>query len=240
MGVGSLGRGGERIRLTWARNGRENGPMSYLLRLSARFSLLLLLAVFAGTIAQAAEAPRKWTNTAGKSVTGSLVEKGDGWVKVEIKSTVHRIKLDTLSEADQEYVKNVKISKDLALRVSIDSQKPGDMAIDERTIQLELEGVDDRKLYCLLVWISQVQSGQGSRIKHVVEAFYKKDGKYTHKASFSDNKKSGQIYRGYAVRILDSEGQMLAETASPSSNLDYLDKARTNYKPKPKNAPDKD
>lgn len=208
------------------------------------FSLLLMV-VLTGTNAQASEEPRMWTNLKGNSVTGILVEKGDGWVKVEIKSKVHKIELDTLSKEDQEYVKKAKISKKFALRVTTESHKPDDIEVDERKVHVELEGVDGRKLYCLVVWIARFQSGQGTRnegtrIKYVVEDFCDKDGKYSHEASFSLDQKDGQVYKGYAVRILDKEGNTLAETADPSSNLTFLDKARTSYKPEPKDTQDED
>jgi len=204
--------------------------------LSLGFSLLLL--ALAGTGLRASEAPRKWTNQEGRSVTGSLVEKGDGWVKIEIRSKVHKIELNTLSKADQEYVEKVKLSKKFALRVTTESGDAKTSGNNTVKAHVELEGVDDRHLYCLLVWISQLQSSKGTRIRHVIEAFYDKDGKYTHEATFSSNRDGGQIYRGYAVRVMDQEGNTLAETAEPPSNLSYLDKARTSYKPKPKESAD--
>nr|NIP94387.1 hypothetical protein [Akkermansiaceae bacterium] len=49
----------------------------------------------------------------------------------------------------------------------------------------------------------------------------------------------GESYRGYAYRFLDERGNKLAESGNPSSFVKYLDKARSSFKPLPKEAGEK-
>lgn len=208
-----------------------------------RRSLLVfggLLACLAVSTPGLAQESREWTNTKGKSVTGTMVEKGDGWVKVEIKSKVHKIKLETLSKEDQEYVRNTRIRKEFACKVKEASRKASNIDFNIRTVTLQLEGVADLgEVYCQLVWISSLRTGGGPSIKAVVEAYYDRDGEYSHEAMFSNNAKVGESYRGYAYRFLDERGNKLAESGNPSSFVKYLDKARSSFKPLAKEAGEK-
>jgi hypothetical protein len=62
--------------------------------------ILVLLALSASTLS-GEETARLWTSKSGKSVKGVLKEKEDGWVKILIKSRIHKIQITTLSEEDQ-------------------------------------------------------------------------------------------------------------------------------------------
>ena len=69
----------------------ENVEM-FILRSSVRFLLLVLLAVLVlpapAEDEPEGEKPRVWTSVDGKKLTGTLEEKGEGWVKLKIKGKV--------------------------------------------------------------------------------------------------------------------------------------------------------
>lgn len=207
--------------------------MSYARKKSIVFLLWLLLVVFASIQSQAGEEPRKWTNKKGKSVKGIMVEKGEEWVKVEIKDKVHKIPLDSLSEEDQEYVKKTEILKEFAVKLTTASRKASDGDFDVRTLKIEVEGVNDRRLYFVLVWLSQLRTTGGTSIAREVEGFLTKDEVRDYEARFSNVRTlGGEAYRGFALRILDESGKVLKEGAEPSSGLKFLEDARMRRKPK--------
>jgi hypothetical protein len=85
------------------------------------------------------------------------------------------------------------------------------------------------------VWISKKKSDQGGgsvSIKEKLECFYDRDGIYSHEASFFDNK-NGDDFRGWAIRVIDLEGTVIAERASASSYLRYLKTVVTRRAPVP-------
>lgn len=72
--------------------------------------VVTLAAVFAGTSVQA----RIWTNTAGQTLEAELVkvERGQVYLRLAKDRKVHPLKIDSLSDADQEFIKQYE--KDMA------------------------------------------------------------------------------------------------------------------------------
>ena len=183
-----------------------------------------VMAVLAASPLAAEERPRPWTNKDGKSVTGTLKEKGDGWVKILIKSRLHEIPLDTLSEEDREYIGKAKLYKTLRMRVTTVRAESSNAAkgIDIRKIKLVLENVQGRKLKFRLVWIAQAQGHKTYGPHRTVRAEYDVDGEYVHQETFWRSTNGAQ-YKGYAVRLTDDKGNTVAETASLVPLLRFLD-----------------
>ena len=218
---------------------REDAWM-FFARLSIRFLLLQVLAcavlsAFAEREPEG-ENPRIWTSADGRKLTGTLEEKGEDWVKLKIKGKVYTLKLEKLSKEDQDYLKTHKIWKPLEIRTELKSYKDNDLEQNVMTLDVEFANMEENsELYLLLVWISKKKSdltGGSVSIKEKLECFYDRDGVYSHEASFYDNK-NGDDFRGWAIRVMDMKGKIIAERASASSYLRYLKTVVTRRAPVP-------
>ena len=225
--------------MTVLREMREDAWM-FLKRLSIR---VLLLQVLACTVLSAfaehepeGEKPRIWTSADGRKITGTLEEKGEDWVKLKIKDKVYTLKLEKLSKEDQDYLKTHKIRKPLEIRTELKSYKDNDLERTVMTLDVEFANMEENsELYLLLVWISKKKSerARGSvSIKEKLECFYDRDGVYSHEAGFYDDK-NGDDFRGWAIRVMDMKGVVIAERASAAGYLHYLEKVITRQAPVP-------
>lgn len=179
------------------------------------------------------EEERVWTSADGRTLRGVLKERGDDWVKIQIKDRVHKIKLEKLSAKDREFLKN--LIKPLEVKVEVKSWLDRGLDLDMKTLKLDLKNVEKGKeLYGLLVWVSALKTGGGSSIKSKVESFYREDGTHKYEAGFLKHGVIGESYRGYALRLYDEEGRVVAERSSSSAVAKFLDKANPRYKPVPK------
>ena len=212
----------------------------FFARLSIRFLLLQVLAcavlsAFAEREPEG-EKPRIWTSADGKKLTGTLEEKGEDWVKLKITGKVYTLKLEKLSKEDQDYLETHKIRKPLEIRTELKSYKDNDLEQTVMTLDVEFANMEENsELYLLLVWISKKKSdltGGSVSIKEKLECFYDRDGVYSHEASFYDNK-NGDDFRGWAIRVMDMKGKIIAERASASSYLRYLKTVVTRRAPVP-------
>ena len=195
--------------------------------LQKRASAFVLFVVLAGGIGRGEELPRTWTNRDGKTVTGTLVEKGDGFAGILIKGRKHQIKLSTLSEEDREYVANAKLFQTLRMRVQTVKAESSnaDKGLDIRRLKVELENVGERKLNFRLIWIAQTRERSTYGRHREVTKVYENDGEYFHQETFYTRSANGAQYKGYAARITDEDGNTLAETASMRPFLRFLDEA---------------
>ena len=182
------------------------------------------------------EKPRVWTSADGRKLTGTLEEKGEDWVKLQIKGKVYTLKLEKLSKEDQDYLKTHKIRKPLQIRTELKSYKDNDLEQTVMTLDVEFTNMEENsELYLLVVWISKKKSDQSSgsvSIKEKLECFYDRDGVYSHEASFFDNK-NGDDFRGWAIRVMDMKGKVLTERASSAGYLRYLKTVITRRAPVP-------
>lgn len=182
------------------------------------------------------EKPRVWTSADGRKLTGTLEEKGEDWVKLQIKGKVYTLKLEKLSKEDQNYLKTHKIRKPLQIRTELKSYKDNDLEQTVMTLDVEFTNMEENsELYLLVVWISKKKSDQSSgsvSIKEKLECFYDRDGVYSHEASFFDNK-NGDDFRGWAIRVMDMKGKVLTERASSAGYLRYLKTVITRRAPVP-------
>lgn len=209
--------------------------MSYRWMISERLLLSILLVVLTSISLPAEEKSRVWTSSDGRTLTGVLKEKGDGWVKIEIKRKIHQIKLEKLSKKDREYIKNLVIYKPLEVKVRLESYKDSGLDKNIKTVILELTNVPkETEYYCLLVWISALKTSGTIGIKSVVESFLNSDCVEKYEAGFYNNRKVGEAYRGYALRLYDPEGKIVAERVSSNAYTKYLDQAPARFKPEPK------
>ncbi|MDP6209450.1 MAG: hypothetical protein QGG01_14145, partial [Roseibacillus sp.] len=62
------------------------------------------------------EIQRVWTSADGKTLTGTLEGQGEDWVKLKVKDKIYKLKLDILSQADQDYLKTQAGSKQVVKR----------------------------------------------------------------------------------------------------------------------------
>ena len=209
-------------------------------RVAIRFLLLQVL-IFAVLPVSAEsepeeEKPRIWTSVDGRKLTGTLEEKGEDWVKIKIRGKVYNLKLEKLSKKDQDYLKTHKIRKPLEIRTELKSYKDNDLKRTVMTLDVEFANMEENsELYLLLVWISKKKSELTSgsvSIKEKLECFYDRDGVYSHEAGFYDDK-NGDDFRGWAIRVMDTKGTVIAERASASSYLRYLETVVTRRAPVP-------
>jgi hypothetical protein len=201
-------------------------------------SVLVALMALPGFAAeeQEGEKPRLWTSADGKKLTGVLEEKGEDWVKLKVKGKLYKLKLAKLSQADRDYLKTHKVKKPLVIKTELKSYKDTDLKKTIKNLDVEFRNVEENaELYLLVVWISKKKSderGGDVSIKEKLECFYDRDGVYSHEAGFYDHK-NGDDYRGWAIRVMDMKGRILAERASASSYLRYLKTVVTRRAPRP-------
>ena len=209
-------------------------------RVAIRFLLLQVL-IFAVLPVSAesepeGEKPRIWTSVDGRKLTGTLEEKGEDWVKIKIRGKVYNLKLEKLSKKDQDYLKTHKIRQPLEIRTELKSYKDNDLKRTVMTLDVEFANMEENsELYLLLIWISKKKSELTSgsvSIKEKLECFYDRDGVYSHEAGFYDDK-NGDDFRGWAIRVMDMKGMVIAERASASSYLRYLETVVTRSAPVP-------
>jgi len=218
----------------------EDAPM-FLAGVLTRRLVLPVLVAFMGLTALAAEEqegekPRVWTSADGKKLTGVLEEKGEGWVKLKVKGKLYKLKVEKLSQADRDYLKTHKVMKPLVIRTELKSHKDTNLKKTVKTLDVEFKNMEEKtELYLLVVWIAKKKSDERAgaiSIKEKLECFYDQDGVYSHEAGFYDNK-NGDAYRGWAIRVMDMKGRVLAERASASSYLRYLKTVVTRWAPRP-------
>ena len=218
---------------------REDAAMFFLrclcVTLLYSFPILVVLPAHADDEPEG-EKPRVWTSADGRKLTGTLEEKGEDWVKLQIKGKVYTLKLEKLSKEDQDYLKTHKIRKPLQIRTELKSYKDNDLEQTVMTLDVEFTNMEENsELYLLVVWISKKKSDQSSgsvSIKEKLECFYDRDGVYSHEASFFDNK-IGDDFRGWAIRVMDMKGKVLTERASSAGYLRYLKTVITRRAPVP-------
>ncbi|MFM1560534.1 MAG: hypothetical protein ACKJSK_14570 [Roseibacillus sp.] len=176
----------------------------------------------------AEEIARTWTNNGGKSVTGVLKEKGEGWVKILIKSRIHRIEVDTLSDEDQEYIRSAKIYRTLRMRVTTVKAQPSnaEQGRDIRKVKVALENVQERKLKFRQVWIAQTPGRQTYGVHRVVDVDYDQDGEYFHQEIFYSRTSNGAQDKGFAARLINEDGNTLAEATSMRPFVRFLEESR--------------
>lgn len=183
----------------------------------------------------AEEKPRVWTSADGRKLTGTLEEKGDDWIKLRVRGKVFRLNLEKLSQEDREFLKDYKIKKPLVVRTELKSTKDPDLKKTDKTLNIEFRNMEEnQELYVLVMWIGKKNSditGGDVGIMQQLECFYGRDGVYPHRASFYDNQKVGESYRGWAIRVMDMKGSILLERASADSHLRYLKNAVTRQAP---------
>lgn len=252
--------------------------MSYIKTLCARASgVVVTLVIVAGPL-QAEEEARIWTNTSGKTVSGILQEKGDDWAKILIKGKVYKLPLNSLSEVDQEYIKNAKLGEDAPMpdepssddpdpkepepTNEPDDPKPSDREsgkkrplgkvpaalnevvglkvseaepqrdeVDDNShsptrLKFEVKSVPESGVHCILVWMASFRGGGGTDVHSTSEDFFPKDGDYYIQELFSNNRQSGASYKGYAVRLLNTKFEMVAEMSSDPTYLEKLNEAQ--------------
>lgn len=213
--------------------------------LFARLILPLLVAIAATTTgAWAEEKARVWTSADGRKLTGTVEEKGEGWVKLKVKGKVYKLKMEKLSKKDQDYLKKLVIKKPLEIKTELKSHADKDLDTTIKTLHVDFKNLGkDEELFCLVLWVSTKKSFQGQGDTSIMlqsEGFYDEDGVYEFEAEFVNSAKIGDVYRGWAMRVIDSNGKMVTESASGNAYLKYLEKAFWGKAPKPPKDEDED
>jgi hypothetical protein len=162
-----------------------------------------LIFVLALGFASAAEKPREWTDSKGRKVTATLMDKSDTEADVLLKSGKRvKLKLSDLSEADQKYVtaSDVLPVPDMDVRtIKVDSNE-ANTQYDKRSIQVTLDRVRGRSYTLRVVWLGPNGNTVGIFKEETVSA--DKDGKLVFTAEYKGGK-SGSEYKGYAVALVE-------------------------------------
>ena len=212
----------------------ENTAMVGLLH-DARCLGVAVLLVLLPSFLCAGERPRVWTSADGRKLTGVLEEKGEDWIKLRVKGKVYRLKLEKLSQEDRIFLRDYEIKKPLLIRTELTSHKDPDLKKTDKILNVEFRNMEkNQELYLLVMWVAKKNSditGGGVGVMQQLECFYSRDGVYPHKASFFDNQRVGESYRGWAIRVMDMKGNTILERASADSYLGYLREAVTRQAP---------
>ena len=174
--------------------------------------LILLLAIASAALAE--EKPRVWTNTEGKTITGTLKAKDAVNAEVMLANT-SRVKLPLvkLSKADQDYVAAADVHPDVAMTaktVSVQSNEKSSQN-DKRAVEVTVTNSDGRPYSVVIKWLGPDGSSVGvykSETKQVSA-----DGAITFNVEYKHDKKSGDDYKGYAVALM-LDGKPVLKRAS--------------------------
>lgn len=216
--------------------------MSYL----RGYSILLLKALLLGLLLAGAvhaedeeEKSRTWTSSSGKKILGVMKSYGDDWVQIQVKGKLYKLPLEKLSKPDQDYVAAAKSKLKVTLKLV--TVNDNDLDYDRRTLSITFRNVpEDEEVYCLVVWIATAREGRQTGLKSSMEAFIDRNSTEDFEVGFSNHKELGDIYRGYAVRLIDEEGKVIKEYSSSGNMLKYLDEAPARQAPKPSKKKEED
>ncbi|BCX46095.1 signal peptide protein [Haloferula helveola] len=151
----------------------------------------------------AGEKPREWTDSQGRKMTGTLVEKNQTHVEILVKSKRYKLPIESLSEDDQEYIKNADVYPDVELdvrTVKVESSGTSSFTdVDARKIEVSVKNVSGRKLTVRCVWIGD--GGKAVGFHTMDEHTLTEDS--TLEFSTTYDFKGGKLreYRGYAVGV---------------------------------------
>ena len=159
--------------------------------------LLLALASFAFS----AEPSREWTDTKGRKLTGSLVDKSDTEAEVSLKTGKRvKLKLADLSEADREYVAAADVLPDaemVARTVKVDSNEAGTKN-DKRAVEVIVSKVRGREYSLEIVWLGP--NGNTVGVYKRASKDITEDGKILFEVEYKGGAQGGD-YKGYAVAL---------------------------------------
>jgi len=185
----------------------------------------VLAAIFLVGVVAASEEPRTWTHVDGRTLTGTLVEKDAGYVRLMIRGRSFRLPIEKLSEADRAYIEKADVYPAIGMDARTTKTASGG---EERTIEVDLEDTAGRELMLRVIWLGSDEDGL---VVHDYEDFdVERDGAYPFTATYADPEPTPQQlraaqmgraelpkpvrYRGWAVGLADSEGKWLAKAAS--------------------------
>lgn len=179
----------------------------------------------------AADDARTWTNNDGKTVKGVLLRSTETTVTIRVGTRDFTLKLDTLSKADQEYVKSYNEAQrnaELYKFEMVEEKAKSDKNPASRTLKITLDKSDDK---CLMVTIYWVGMGEGKdKIGTYAIMTYVRphDGKITAKMEFDITNPEaayhveyGHDYFGYQILFEDDKGNVLSRYESTEGLSKY-------------------
>ncbi|WP_193211996.1 hypothetical protein [Luteolibacter marinus] len=169
-----------------------------------RRHLTLPFALLLATLS-AAEPSRQWTDTKGRTMTGTLVDKSETHAEVLLKNGKRaNIKLADLSQADREYVAaaDVMPEPDMEARtVKLDSNE-ANTKYDARCVEVTLSKMRERPHSLTIHWLGpkgNTVAVYASETKEVND-----DGTVQFKITYKGSKRGvGPDYKGFVVGLLE-------------------------------------
>ena len=180
-----------------------------------KLKLLLCLFVLV-PVCGAEEAPRRWTNPDGKTLTATLKGKTSTTCDLLLQSgNKITLGISSLSEADRNYVAQADVAPDPVMRVQLQSEKAPMYELkhikekggktrtekvktrdEERSIAVSVSGTDNRHHVIHVIWLEH-----GPHVCYQEKKEVRQDGIYTFTHSFSSP------CAGYAVGLRETNGK---------------------------------
>ena len=188
-----------------------------------RHFLPLLLLTLAAT---AAEPSRTWTDTKGRTVEGTLLEKTETTASLLLKNGNRTVmKLADLSPADREYVEKAQVFPNVemvAKTVSVDSNEARTKS-DARTVEVTVTKMHGRSYEATIHWLGPAGNKAGiykSETRKVPD-----DGKLVFAIAYKTTRKGVRPdYRGYVVGLRETGNAVwAAKSASQKPFEKFLD-----------------
>lgn len=193
---------------------------------------LLLSYIFFLSSVSGAEKIREWTDSKGRTLTGTLMGKDGTTAEVLLKNGKRaKLPLKSLSEADQAYVAEADVHPDpeIEVRTSKATGDGGKYDFDIRGIEVTLEHIHERPYKLVIIWLGRSGSKTGIFVSEEADvsenAVRKKFGVTYDWKTYADNE-FARDYSGYAVGLLEENeggGYWVAKTASMKPYTRFLD-----------------
>ena len=204
---------------------------------------LILFAAIA-SFAAAKEELRMWTDPTGRMIRGTLQSKTDSTATLALDTgkTV-TIPLEKLSKDDQEYVSKADLARPPKMTVATVSAQKGDTTKttrydsrtrtydtktkesgDSRTISVKVSDTAGKVFEIQVLWIGDDGNKSDYGVYKKLSKDITADGETKFSADFNaTSAKYDGSYRGYAVRLLDADGNEISRQASQKPFERFLD-----------------
>lgn len=196
------------------------------MKLLLLFLLLLLPSV------HGAEKSREWTDSQGRTLTGTLVGKDDLHAEVLLKNGKRaKLPLKKLSEEDQAYVADADVhpEPELEVRTSKATGDGGKYNFDIRGIDVTLENSHERPYKLVIIWLGRSGSQTGIFVAEesdISEDVVRKKFGVTYDWKTHADNDYARDYSGYVVGLLEETeggGHWVASAVSMKPYRRFLD-----------------
>jgi hypothetical protein len=167
-------------------------------------ALRLLLPITLAFTAAAAEPSRTWTDTKGRKVEGTLLEKTETTASLLLKNGNRAVmKLADLSPSDREYVQKAEVFPKVEMEAktaAVDSNEAGTKN-DARKVDVVVTKMHGRSYEATIRWLGPKGSKAGVYKTQTLKV--PEDGKLSFSVTYKTFNKDGVApdYRGYVVGL---------------------------------------